>query len=369
MGTPGGPSDPDVSGTTLKNRLRDEPYLFEFFQAVRLLERFYPAQAPVGTFAPPAQEVVRFEAPPALAFPASEIQALVPAEKGPARMKVNFMGLTGPEGVLPHPYTTLLIERRQAGDTAAEDLFNTFNHRIISLFYQAWEKYRFAIAYERGGRDRFSHHLLDLIGLGTPGLQDRLRVLDDSLLYFSGLLAQRPRSASALEQILSDYFEVPVEVEQFAGGWYPLDVSTQTQFGDGTGYSEQLGVGAVVGNEVWDQTARVRIKVGPLTLEQYRDFLPAGSAFEPLREITRFFSNDEFDFEIRLILKREEVPRCELGTEGEEAPRLGWVTWAKTKEMAADAADTTLQLWEGVPYGTESESTDRKAERVHAQGA
>ena len=369
MGTPSGPSDTHVNGTGLKDRLRDEPYLFEFFQAVRLLERFFPAQAAVGTFATPPQEVVRFEATPALTFPASEIQALAPAEKGPALMKVNFMGLTGPEGVLPHCYTTLLIERMQAGDTAAFDFLNTFNHRLISLFYQAWEKYRFAIAYERGGRDRFSHHLLDLIGLGTPGLQDRLEVLDDSLLYFSGLLAQRPRSASALEQILSDYFEVPIEVEQFAGGWYPLDVGTQTQFADGSGYSEQLGVGAVVGNEVWDQTARVRIKIGPLSLEQYRDFLPAGSAFEPLREITRFFSNDEFDFEILLILRRQDVPRCELGTEGEEAPRLGWVTWAKTKEMAADVADTTLRLWEGGSYGTEPESSDRKVERVHAQSA
>ena len=58
---------------------------------------------------------------------------------------------------------------------------------MISLFYQAWEKYRFTIAYERGERDRFSHHLLDLIGLGTPGLQERQSVPDDSLLFYSGL--------------------------------------------------------------------------------------------------------------------------------------------------------------------------------------
>ena len=43
---------------------------------------------------------------------------------------------------------------------------------MISLFYQAWEKYRFTIAYEHGERDRFSHHLLDLIGLGTKGLAE-----------------------------------------------------------------------------------------------------------------------------------------------------------------------------------------------------
>ena len=30
----------------------------------------------------------------------------------------------------------------------------------------------------------------------------------------------------------------------------------------------------MVGNEIWDQQSRVRIQLGPLTLEQYMDFLP-----------------------------------------------------------------------------------------------
>ena len=339
------PSDLDVSKSPLEERLRNQPYLFEFFQAVRLLERFLPDKVGVGKFAPPSAEVARFRANSTLAFPASEIQTLSWPEKGPVEMKVNFMGLTGPEGVLPLNYTVFVAERARAGDSSAVDFFDTFNHRIISLFFQAWEKYRFWIAYERGDRDQFSHHLLDLIGLGTPGLQGRQAVPDGSLLYYSGLLAQHPRSAAALEQILSDYFEVAVEVEQFAGGWYRLDTNTQCCLEGRSRYSEQLGAGAVVGDEVWDQTARVRIKIGPLSLAQYKEFLPTGSAFEPLRMLTRFFSNDEFDFEIQLILNHHEVPRCELGAEGETAPTLGWTTWARTKEMTTDVADTILQLW------------------------
>ena len=212
----------------MEAELREEPYLFEFFQAVRLLERSFPGKSPVGRFNPPSTEVVRFVANSTLAFPASEVQSLEWPKDGPGQMKVNFMGLTGPEGVLPLYYTSLLAERMRAGDRSAVDFFDIFNHRIISLFYLAWEKYRFSVAYEREGLDPFSHHLMDLIGLGTPGLQNRLPVLDDSLLYYSGLLAQRPRSAAALRNLLGDYFEVPVEVEQFAGGWYPLDRNTQT---------------------------------------------------------------------------------------------------------------------------------------------
>jgi type VI secretion system protein ImpH len=360
MATPDRPNDPGVTGSSVETQLREEPYLFEFFQAVRLLERIFPNKIPVGRFSSPVSEVVRFLANSTLSFPASEIQSLDCPPEGPARMRVNFMGLTGPEGVLPLYYTALLAERARLGDLSAVDFFDIFNHRIIALFYLAWEKYRFSIAYERGDRDRFSHYLMDLIGIGTPGLQDRLPVLDESLLYYCGLLAQRPRSAEALQNLLSDYFQVPVEVEQFAGGWYPLDRPTQSVLEGGESESEQLGWGAVVGDEVWDQSARVRVRIGPLSLAQYQDFLPAGSAFEPLKVLTRLFSNGEFDFEIQLVLDRKEVPRFELGAEGASAPQLGWVTWVKTREMKTDACETILQLWEGDTHGTESKIIDRK---------
>ena len=363
MATTGRPSDPDVEVSKVEKELREEPYLFEFFHAVRLMERLFPGKSPVGRFNPPNAEVVRFTANSTLAFPASEVQTLEwPAEKDPGRMKVNFMGLTGPEGVMPLYYTSLLAERTRSGDRSAVDFFDIFNHRIISLFYLAWEKYRFSVAYEREGLDPFSHHLMDLIGMGTPSLQNRLPVLDDSLMYYSGLLAQKPRSATALRNILTDYFEVPVEVEQFAGGWYPLDKNTQTNLQDGFSESEELGVGVVVGDEVWDQTARVRIKIGPLSLQQYQDFLPQGTAFPALKALTNFFSNGEFDFEIQLILDRRDVPSCELGAEGENAPQLGWHTYIRTREMEQDASETILQLWEGNADEHKPKIADRKTQ-------
>jgi type VI secretion system protein ImpH len=324
--------------------LRAHPWAFEFFQAVRLLQRLDGTRQPVGRFASPEREAVRFHVHNTLSFPASQIDALDWPEGGQPQLSVNFMGLTGPLGVLPYCYTELILERSRAKDETLRAFFDIFNHRILSLFYQAWEKYRFALAYERGEFDRFTHHLMDLIGLGTEGLRGRQKVLDESLLYYAGLLAQQPRSAIALEEFLSDYFDVPVEVEQFAGAWYHLDPDTQCEFQNGDSYSEQLGFGAVVGDEIWDQKSRVRIKVGPLTLAQYLDFLPEGSAYEPLRALTRFFSSDEFEFELQLILKQDEVPRCQMGGEGETAPRLGWVTWARSGPLGHDASDTILKL-------------------------
>lgn len=349
MATASGAKNTDVAPSpsryaAVRRELELRPQEFQFFQAVRLLERFHPDRAPVGRFHGPAREVARFEAHASIVFPASQIQNLREQPSGPAAVVINFMGLTGPMGVLPLTYTTLILERLRAKDTALKSFLDIFNHRMVSLFYQAWEKYRFTIAYERGERDRFSHHLLDLIGLGGAGLQDRQALKDESLLFYSGLLSLHPRSAAALRQILEDYFEVPVEIDQFAGRWYTLDLETQCRFDKANTYSEQLGLGAIAGDEIWDQQSGVRLRVGPLSLAQYLDFLPNGSAHAPLRAITAFFSNAELDFEVQLILKRDEVPACELGDESAAAPQLGWSTWAKTVPLGYDPNDTILRI-------------------------
>lgn len=344
MATPSRTESSDMNESPLTELLAREPYQFEFFQAVRLLERFSPDRKPVGRFVKPSTEVARFGAHPSLNFPASQIQSIQQRPGQPPFVEVNFMGLTGPLGLLPHAYTELMRERIRQKDTAFRDFLDIFHHRIISLFYQAWEKYRFTIAYERGERDRFSHHLLDLIGLGTQGLHDRQDVADDSLIYYSGLLSMNTRSAAALQQILADYFEIEVAIEQFVGAWYPMDPENQCHIGEETGWSEQLGWGAVAGDEIWEQQSRIRIRLGPLTFAQYREFLPGESAWNELRAITRFFARGEFDVEVQLVMKREEVPPCQLGQETDAAPQLGWSTWVKSAGMNRDPDETILLL-------------------------
>src|SRR5262249_43721976 len=156
-----------------------------------------------------AAEAVRFRGRASLAFAPSQIHQLDEAAEGetaPPQMTVAFMGMTG---VLPHHYTELLIERTRYKDTAFGDFLDLFNHRMISLFYRAWEKYRFPVAYERGEGDRFTEFLFDIVGLGTRGLRNRQSFRDEILLFYGGLFAGRPHSASAMESVLGDYFGVP----------------------------------------------------------------------------------------------------------------------------------------------------------------
>lgn len=345
----------DAIGEPVPDELRARPYDFSFFQAVRLLQRMAGSTDPLGSFRNPAQEPVRLATHASLAFPAAEIQSLdLDREDLPPKMTVNFFGMHGPLGVLPTRYTELIIERMYARDHTLRDFLDIFNHRMISLLYRAWEKYRYPVAYERAslygrgpGRDgdAFTGYLLDLIGLGTKGLRNRQAVPDQTLISYEGLFAQFPRSAMAFKAILSDYFGAQVEVQPFAGTWRPLDAGSRTCLDDGKSQSERLGIGIVLGDEVWDQQSVVRVRIGPMPLEQYKEFLPDGSAYEPLKAMSKFFCGDDLDVEVQLVLRREDTPRFGLGGDEALPPRLGWVSWMFTKPLDRDPDETVLRLW------------------------
>jgi type VI secretion system protein ImpH len=288
--------------------------------------------------------VVRFTVHPSISFPPAEIDDLEVPDDGPARMSVNFFGLTGPQGVMPHNYTLLLAERQRVRDSAPAAFLDLFHHRMISLFYRAWQKNRVTVCYEKGTDDRLSEHLLDLMGEGVDAARKGITPLQRRLLFYVGLLAPQARGAMSLRQLLEDVFEVPVEVEQFVGGWYPLAERDQCVLGEERGASTQLGLGVVAGDEVWDQQTRVRIRLGPLSGTQYPDFLPTGSAHALLRWLVRFFSRDAFDFELQLVLARDDVPGFVLGDDDALPQPLGWATWIRTKPLAHDPDETILRL-------------------------
>ena len=334
----------------LERMLREEPTAFSFFQAVRTLSRLRATRAPVGGWADPSTEVVRFSASTALGFPASEIQTLtIPEENGngeaPARMTVNFLGLTGPQGVLPHLYTEQAAARARARDTALRDFLDLFNHRVLSLFYRAWKSHQPAVLQEERGDDRLHDHLLDLAGLGTEGLHNRLPVGDSALAFYAGLLSLRARPADGLARLVSDYFDVPATIEQFVGEWRRVDARGQCTL-DGEGDAGRLGFG-VLGNAAWDAQARVRLRLGPLSRAQYDAFLPGGDAHEALCALVRLYAAEEVGVDAQLVLARGEVPPCVLGPparDGPAPPRLGRGTWLASRPLGRDPDETALRL-------------------------
>ncbi len=106
---------------TIEEQLFSEGYCFDFFQAVRLLERLDRLRRPVERQDRPRrpvggpgslqEEPMRFHAHLSLAFPPSAIYEIEPPRGTPAipHMTVTFMGLTGPSGILPRHYTDILL--------------------------------------------------------------------------------------------------------------------------------------------------------------------------------------------------------------------------------------------------------------------
>jgi type VI secretion system protein ImpH len=355
--------------TDLNERILKEGFRFDFFQVVRLLERLgeeerdsdgRPLRFGVGQDHAPRQEVVRFRAYQSHAFPAGEIAEIrPPAEtsgeyQSPPEMTMAAIGLTGPGGVLPRHYTSLLIARIRNKDFALRDFLDLFNHRTISLFYRAWEKYRFAFCYERtmrsgdsGDEDLFTHLLYCLVGMGTEGLRDRLGFDDEAFLYYAGHFAHQPRSAVSLERIVGDYFELPSRVRQFQGQWLyldPLDLSVMPDASRPDGRNNRLGSNLVIGARVWNVTSKFRVRLGPLSYAQFRRFIPSGDALGPVSQLVRQYVGGEFDFDVQPVLRGKEVPWCRLGGDPADAARLGWNTWVRSGPFDRDVDDAVFSL-------------------------
>lgn len=352
----------------LLHALQDEPTSFSFAQTVRLLTRLWPNRAPLGGWSDPQAEVARFDVAPTLAFPPSEISALEMPEAPhadqepadayaetepatPVRMTAAFFGLTGPQGVLPHVYTEYAAARLRSKDAAFTDFLDLFHHRAISLMYRVWQRSHVAAAYENGRDDRMFEHLLDIAGLGSRALRQRLPLDDETFAFYAGVFAGRSRPADGLGRLVSDYFGVESSVEQFVGEWRHVDGGGQSTLG-AEGDAGRLGAG-VVGDAAWDPEARVRLRIGPLTRQEFDAFLPGGDAHAPLQTLVRLYANDDVGVELQLVLNAEAASPCVLDSPARAATtlandaastRLGRGTWLISKPMSRDPDDTVFLL-------------------------
>jgi len=324
----------------LERLLFQEPFRFNFFQAVRLLERLDPDRDPVGRDTRPGREAVRFVARLGLSFPASSIHDLRPAvvdrdlaPPGTPIMTVAFMGLTGPLGVLPTFYTEKLIEeflrcRRVKRDSIPPlaAFLDLFNHRLISLFYRAWDKYHPFSAWGPGAREPLDRAVFSLAGLRLPATGEPAPLAGDALLFYAGLFASRHRHAAGLGDLLEGYLGEPVEVIQFVGRWLSLGLGDRSRLG-ARGVSNQVRVNLSVGSRVWDERGKFRLRVGPLTYERYTEFLPGRPAFAALVKVARLYIGPEYEFDVQLVLHALEVPRCRLGAAraGAQLRRTSWL--------------------------------------------
>ena len=325
---------------SLIERLKADPFRFDFFRAVRLLQSRHADQPRVGYSLSPAQDPVRLAQSPSLEFASSTLEAL--QQKDPARPPVLYsrhFGVFGPNGPLPLVMTEFARERiLHHGDRTFAAFCNVFHHRLLSFFFRAWADGQKTVDLDRPSEQRWTFFVGSLFGLGQESLQQRDSVPDLAKLFYSGRLVQQTRNAEGLEAALQDFFRIKTEVQTFTGRWLNLPPDCECKLGDSP-ETGRMGVNAIVGSRVWDCQLSFRLRLGPMKLADLERLLPSGHSFKRLRDWILNYCGEHYFWEVQMVLAKDEVPQVQLGQSG----RLGWTTWLKTKPFDHDAEDLVLQ--------------------------
>jgi type VI secretion system protein ImpH len=327
----------------LKRKMLEEGYLFDFFQLVHLLENQLGRPVPVGRGGPFRAEGLRFQPDSSLVFSPADVRRVeepTAADQGEEtkrpvpweyRIVVNFMGLYGVASPTP-VYLTELIGFTDVDAAELTDFLDLFNHRIISLFYRAWLKYRYPWRYQPGGLDEVSGHLLSFIGLGDREIRAKTNLRDSRLLRYLGLLALRTRPPVGLKLLVSDHFNVTARVEERVFRWVTIPPEGRNRLGAA---NSTLGVDLSVGERVPDRAGKFRLSIGPLHFAEYLGFLPHQVKFREACSLARLWVGERFDYDVEMVVRHEEIPEMQMA-EGSIA-RLGWTTWVTSGPgLAAD---------------------------------
>lgn len=314
------------------------PQRYEFFQAVRLLVRWLAGQGIAPERA--LTGLIRFRNSLGLGFPASEVEAIDPATDGVPALRVTpaLIGLLGVTGTLPLHYTERIAAWEAAtGDAGPRAFFDLFSSRQVALFYRAWCKYRVRHVAEPG-RDRFLPLLLALAGAPRREVRAAVDGLDAALLArFAAPLRSRVVNAELIAGVLRACFDVPLQLEQFAGGWDVLAPGQRTLIGE---HNCVLGQGATVGARLLRPELGMRVRIGPLDREAFERFLPGAHGARALAALLARFAIEVPYRALQVVLRREDVRGARL----DGSARLGLDGFLCTRAAGADRGDLCYLL-------------------------
>jgi type VI secretion system protein ImpH len=326
----------ETDALTFFAALAAAPYRYDFYQTLRRIECLHDDKPRWGRALRPIDEPVRLGQDPDLAFAPSPLASFEARDGRPPRLQVRLFGLFGPNGPLPIHLTEYAHERlHHAGDPTLSRFLDIFHHRFLAMFYRAWAQAQPSVNHDRPRDDRFTVYVGSFLGVAPASFRGRDALPDLARLFHVGVLIRQVRNVEGLVHILEHFFRVPVRVEEFVGHWLSLGGGERTFL---SADRAALGSGAVLGRRVWDRQHKFRIHLGPLTLDQYESFLPGGAPLKKLVDWVRTYLCYELDWDVRLLLQRDEVPLLTLGG----GKRLGWTTWLGRRRQTTPADDLHL---------------------------
>lgn len=303
-----------------------------FFQMVQYIQHTAKESPRPGELGPFSQEAVRFRANASLAFPRADVESLdvhADSQMPAYLMTVNFLGLYGPSSPLPAFYTEDLLYYTEEENTTRHFL-DLFHHRMVSYIYRCWEKYRFENTYRKGASDRFSGHMLALLGIDPVHVQRDKPGLDiDQLLSQINVVHNSRGSKGDVLRAIRQFFgEIPCQLEENLPLRLPLEHGQLNQLGK---RNVSLGQEFILGGSLTDVSSGFRISIGPLGFDRFSGFLPEQQSARALHQLLSQLIDAPLMYELDVMVFSEDIPPLQLG--GRDPLRLGWSSWlGKPKE-------------------------------------
>jgi type VI secretion system protein ImpH len=207
-------------------------------------------------------------------------------------------------------------------------------HRMMALYWRAWADARPEVQIEHGPAGRVQAMVQALAGVALPGTRPQQQDAQTRLqMRHATSLGRQVYSVERLTAYLADVLAAPVSLVEFVGTWTQIPPRLQSRLGRA---HAQLGRSAVVGARSFQRQTLVELRVGPLPLPRFMEFLADPALVGRLRHAIRHAMGREMEFNLRLVLAKEEVPEARLGR-----CQLGRTSWISPKRQV-DADDLRL---------------------------
>ncbi|KAF0137812.1 MAG: hypothetical protein FD152_201 [Xanthobacteraceae bacterium] len=333
MADDAGQPRPDLTGDV------PAPETMGFFELLRRLER---DQMRFGRSGGPSKEPARLGQRARLTFGTRDVAGFHPGT--PPKVDVEVMGLLGPEGALPLHLTRWVMGRLSdrwftegsdaASDTTFLDFCNLLQHRMMALYWRGWADARPEVQIEHGPAGRVQAMVEALAGVALPGTKPKGPDSQTRIkLRHATALGRQVHSVERLTAYLSDVLEAPVTLVEFLGFWTEIPPRLQSRLGQ---QHARLGRSAVVGARSFQRQTLVELRVGPLPLARFTDFLADAELISRVRHAIRHAMGREMEFNLRLVLAKDGIPDTRLGHS-----QLGRTAWLAPKRRE-DADDLRL---------------------------
>ncbi|MEJ1157582.1 type VI secretion system baseplate subunit TssG [Prosthecomicrobium sp. N25] len=300
--------------------IQQEPWRFDFFTVMRILEGRNPERPRIGDSTTLREDYVLLGQNPYFEFPASNLERATIDGKDRFRILIKFLGYLGPQGALPDATNAeayaWLLER----DEAFPRFLDVFNSRFLQLFFRAWADSRPIAQHERPLDDRFGDYVGSAVGLGSRIYRNLDTVPDALKLAHAGLMAPAAKSAVRLEALIRGVIGLDATVHEFVGSRLPVAREDQTRLG---GANSALGDDVMLGSSFYSVSDKIRVRITAKSLKEFETVLPQGRLAEPLADLVLFYLGEAVDWDVELVIRQADTKPVKLGSFG----RLGWTTW------------------------------------------